>query len=116
MGNVGMAICCLKLVGHCHFPPDTGDVAAVKELIREEQPGIARERTEYLYGPVTRRSAQWVDKLRDRYDGRCQICAWNPRGDYGKHICEAHHLHWLSRGGEDDLDNMVLCPHHLLRF
>ena len=28
-------------------------------------------------------------------------------------LCEAHHVHWLSRGGDDALHNMVLiCPNH----
>ena len=115
----------LPLESRAHILPEerlealafSGDTAAVKELIREEQPGIARERAEYLYGPVIRRSVQWVRELRDRYEGRCQICAWNPRGHYGEHLCEAHHLHWLSRGGEDELGNMaMLCPNHHTRF
>ena len=32
---------------------------------------------------------------------------------YGKDLTEAHHLHWLSRGGEDIAENLVLlCPNH----
>jgi hypothetical protein len=28
-------------------------------------------------------------------------------------LCHGHHIQWLSRGGDDALDNMVLvCPNH----
>ncbi len=30
------------------------------------------------------------------------------RAAYGDSICEAHHIVWLSRGGEDALANLVL--------
>jgi predicted HNH restriction endonuclease len=54
-----------------------------------------------------------VDDLRTLYDGRCQICSWAPRSVYGFDLCEAHHVRWLSRGGDDALENLVLvCPNH----
>lgn len=32
---------------------------------------------------------------------------------YKTDLCHGHHLQWLSRGGEDTLDNMMLvCPNH----
>ena len=41
------------------------------------------------------------------------MCLWDPRAEYGDWICEAHHIVWLSRGGEDALTNLVLlCPNH----
>ena len=53
------------------------------------------------------------DQLRDLYAGECQICGWAPRTHYGAEICEAHHVRWLSRGGDDTLSNLVLiCPNH----
>lgn len=37
-----------------------------------------------------------------------------PRHTYGIELCEAHHVGWLSCGGNDILDNRVLiCPNHL---
>ncbi len=32
---------------------------------------------------------------------------------YGKYLCQGHHVHWLSQGGEDSENNMMLvCPNH----
>lgn len=59
------------------------------------------------------RSARLVAELRSLYGGRCQICEWRPTAIYGAELCEGHHWHWLSRGGTDDLANLVLlCPNH----
>ncbi|WP_174449391.1 HNH endonuclease [Azospirillum baldaniorum] len=90
-----------------------GDEAAVAVLIRDEAPGLAAERRRYLTTEAIRRDRQHVEALRALYDGRCQICEWAPRARYGADICEGHHVRWLSRGGQDDLSNMVLiCPNH----
>jgi 5-methylcytosine-specific restriction enzyme A len=38
---------------------------------------------------------------------------YTPNTRYGLRLCHGHHIQWLSRGGEDELDNMVLiCPNH----
>lgn len=93
--------------------------------------GIARSDTPYLdrllssehaFGPDRRftllcevpvRSRGLVERLRELYAGRCQLCLWEPTRVYGAELCEAHHLQWLSRGGRDELDNLVLlCPNH----
>jgi hypothetical protein len=59
------------------------------------------------------RSGGFVRELRALYGGKCQICEWSPSSLYGADLCEAHHWHWLSRGGRDDLENLVLlCPNH----
>jgi 5-methylcytosine-specific restriction protein A len=90
-----------------------GDIEALELLIREEEPGMAIQRREYLYRQAIRRNKQLVQELREMYSGNCQICLWNPRASYGKELCHGHHLHWLSRGGADSIDNMVLvCPNH----
>ncbi len=32
---------------------------------------------------------------------------------YKQPLCHGHHLHWISPGGEDEMENMVLlCPSH----
>jgi len=71
-------------------------------------------RTRYLYesfDPV--RARKHVLHLQDLYEGRCQICLYDPIDRYGRHLCHAHHIQWLSRGGEDELENLVLiCPNH----
>ena len=76
-----------------------GDENAVARLLKEESVGIAEERRRYLMTAAVRRDRDLVDHLRDLYAGECQICGWAPRTQYGAEICEAHHVHWLSRGG-----------------
>lgn len=90
-----------------------GDPAGVARLIQKEDPGIAEERRKYLYGPSVSKNPQLTAELQTVYEGRCQLCLWDPRGTYGDSICEAHHIVWLSRGGEDALTNLaLLCPNH----
>ncbi|MBA2668812.1 MAG: HNH endonuclease [Gemmatimonadetes bacterium] len=90
-----------------------GDREAVYQLIREENPGVARERQRYLYQAAPVRNRSLAEQLHELYDGRCQVCEWNPRDEYGRNLCHAHHIQWLSRGGADDIDNLVLiCPNH----
>ena len=90
-----------------------GDSDAVSRLIRSEAPGIADERRRYLFEKAPQRNPEHVNELRKLYGGVCQLCGWNPRSQYRRDLCEAHHVHWLSRGGDDELHNMVLiCPNH----
>jgi len=59
------------------------------------------------------RNPDLVDDLHDLYDGRCQVCRWDPFDEYGEPLCEGHHIQWLSRGGDDALNNLMLvCPNH----
>lgn len=62
---------------------------------------------------VFARNRRHVRELKEKYEGKCQICGSVPfEGKLGD-ISEAHHIHWLSRGGSDILDNLVLlCPNH----
>lgn len=90
-----------------------GDIEAVKNLVRDERPGVAEERKNYFYTQAPTRNQNLVEKLQRIYSGKCQICQWNPIDDYGKEICHGHHIQWLSRGGADEIQNMVLiCPNH----
>lgn len=85
---------------------------AVRKLIRETPVGIAENRVEYLVQqPV--RSRSLVRQIHGMYGGRCQICGFDPRLLYQVDVCHAHHLIYLSRGGEDRLENLaLLCPNH----
>lgn len=90
-----------------------GDAAAVAALITEESPGLSQKRREYLYRQAPTRHRGFAHQLRELYGGQCQICAWDPQDRYGRNLCHAHHLQWLSRGGEDEISNMALvCPNH----
>ncbi len=87
--------------------------AANDELVSAllgQRPGPGAQRGSYLR-QRTRRSRPLVHRLRALYGGRCQVCAWRSDGEI--EVCEAHHVRWLSRGGEDDLHNLaLLCPNH----
>jgi hypothetical protein len=90
-----------------------GDEEAVASLLQAEPAGIADARKRYLLASSTQRDRRLVEDLRSVYSGECQICSWSPRRVYGAELCEGHHVHWLSRGGPDDVSNMVLlCPNH----
>ena len=83
------------------------------DLLHEEHPCIAEARQEYLFSKAPTRNRELVEELQQLYDGRCQLCRWDPRDIYGYSLCHGHHIHWLSRGGDDDLKNlMLLCPNH----
>jgi hypothetical protein len=91
----------------------SGDQAAVDRLIQEEPSGLVEQRRRYLRQIAAKRNRQLVEHLQQLYGGRCQLCSWEPRKRYGTELCEAHHIRWLSRGGEDRLQNLVLvCPNH----
>jgi len=91
----------------------TGDTEAVAHLLQAEDPGLAEQRRRYLYATAPTRSRRLVRELRSLYDGACQVCAWQPAATYGAELCEAHHIQWLSRGGDDSLANLLLlCPNH----
>src|SRR5690606_36430463 len=68
----------------------------------------------YLYESVNvQRARRNVEELKKLYDGRCQICLYDPKRRYGHSLCHGHHIQWLARGGADELENMVLvCPNH----
>ncbi len=59
------------------------------------------------------RNPRLVKQLHDWYKGRCQLCAFDPKLLYGVRACSGHHVVYLSRGGHDQLENMLLlCPNH----
>jgi 5-methylcytosine-specific restriction protein A len=90
-----------------------GDPEAVKALVKSEPAGLAEKRAAYLYKKAVRRSPRIVEQLKAMYEGQCQVCQWSPRSSYSTDICEGHHIRWLSRGGEDEIENLVLlCPNH----
>jgi 5-methylcytosine-specific restriction enzyme A len=82
-------------------------------LLRETREAYS-ERTAYLYTSVdVQRARRHIQQLQDLYGGRCQLCMFDPYGRFGFRLCHGHHIQWLSRGGEDTLENLVLiCPNH----
>ena len=61
------------------------------------------------------RNRQLVQELYDLYGGRCQVTAHDSPVLYGVPTAEAHHIVFRSRGGEDELENMVLVSPNLHR-
>jgi 5-methylcytosine-specific restriction protein A len=63
---------------------------------------------------VFNRSPHVVAAVLDRADGHCECCksaAPFKRAVNGKPYLEVHHKKWLSKGGEDTIENAVaLCP------
>ena len=49
-----------------------------------------------------------VRDLKSRYKGVCQISGSTPLDGVAGDITEAHHIEWLTRGGSDTTDNMVV--------
>jgi len=90
-----------------------GDATSIERLIIMEAQGLSDARRQYLYKQAPSRNKHLVYKLRKMYKSQCQICGWNPLKEYNTELCVAHHLQWLSRGGEDKMQNLVLvCPNH----
>jgi 5-methylcytosine-specific restriction protein A len=90
-----------------------GNQEDVRRLLERLPHGIARERLAYLYTKPPTRSRRFAITLHGLYGGKCQICLWSPFDDYGQQLCHGHHIHWLCRGGQDTIHNMVLvCPNH----
>lgn len=82
-------------------------------LLADGELGISPSRRRQLMRDVPRRSRALIRQLHERYHGRCQICQWEPASVYGSDVTEGHHLQWLSRGGVDELGNLILlCPNH----
>jgi len=90
-----------------------GSSSVVDDKLGEEPLELEEERRMYLYGPKIERRRAWAGQLRGMYQDQCQLCGWSARHAYGHETCESHHMHWISRGGPDELDNLVLlCPNH----
>lgn len=77
---------------------------------------MSEARRQYLLTKSRTRRGVLVTQLKDMYDGRCQISGWNPRAEFGRDLCEAHHIQWLSRGGEDEMSNLILVSPNIHRM
>lgn len=88
------------------------DAEAVQKVIREHPTSIAEYRVDHLIQQPSR-SRTLVRQVHQMYHGRCQVCGFDPVLVYRVEACHAHHLVYLSRGGDDVLSNMaLLCPNH----
>ena len=74
------------------------------EAITERMPP---ERREYIRELVVR-NRQHVADLKRLYEGRCQVSGKLVLDGLAGDITEVHHIEWLTRGGLDVEDNMVV--------
>ena len=88
--------------------------SGAREMLLSERREDHTVRMRYLFETVDiTRARKHVEWLQKEYAGQCQICRFDPRARYGRRLCHGHHIEWLSRGGDDALENMVLiCPNH----
>ena len=85
---------------------------AVHEVIAQYHVGTSDLRRSILRNLYTR-NRTLVAELQSIYQGRCQLCGFDPQLLYGVKACSAHHIIYLSRGGQDEMKNMLLvCPNH----
>lgn len=83
-----------------------------ERFIREDHGGISDQKKFSLYSSYTR-NRQLVGELGSLYQGRCQLCGFDPMTLYAVEASEAHHIVYRSRGGDDTMENLVLlCPNH----
>lgn len=88
--------------------------AGARDAVVREPAAEYGARSRYLFETVdVTRARRHVEQLQQVYAGRCQICLFDPQECYDRNLCHGHHIHWLSRGGEDALEDLVLiCPNH----
>jgi 5-methylcytosine-specific restriction endonuclease McrA len=102
----------MQVVDEYELERDLAEGEAVAELLRREHRGASPERVQHLIASA-RRNRQLAKEVHDLYEGRCQLCAFDSPLVYGVPSAESHHLVYLSRGGEDVQENLVLaCPNH----
>jgi hypothetical protein len=79
------------------------DGAAALAVTEEDTP----TRREYRREMVVRNRAL-VGDLKRLYGGCCQMSGEVPLNGMAGDITEAHHIHWLTRGGSDRRENVVI--------
>lgn len=83
----------------------------LQSVLRESSAQYSDARTGELMAAARDRSL--VGELRRLYGDKCQLCGFDGRVVYGVKASEAHYIVYLSRGGDDSLENMLLlCPNH----
>ena len=87
--------------------------SVAEEVIDTQEGGVSAARRAFPKTTNYRRNRLLVTELHRRYQGRCQLCAFAPDVVYGVAANRGHHITYLSRGGADELGNLILlCPNH----
>ncbi len=91
--------------------PNKNESSKIEDINERINSGSGKKKTTNVI--IYERSQKVVDETKRRANGFCQLCN-NPApfiDNEGKPYLEAHHVKWLSRGGEDSTNNTVaLCP------
>ncbi|MBD2167426.1 HNH endonuclease [Calothrix membranacea FACHB-236] len=77
-------------------------------------PHLKNEKQEVVVQRI-KRFQQIVVQIKNKYRNRCQFenCGFTFKKHDGSFYSEAHHLHYLSKEGSQEEDNVViLCPNH----
>lgn len=98
--------------------PGDEQMKHARELTLEELKHVAIKCANYKEISVEKgmgryRSIYIAEYAKKKANGRCQLCGMPaPFSDNnGEPYLESHHVKWLSKGGEDSIDNVVaLCP------
>jgi 5-methylcytosine-specific restriction protein A len=88
----------------------SGSEEQLSLLLKNEHAGVS-EHTKQEILTSYKRDRKLVEELNALYGGRCQVTGFDSPLVYGVPTSEAHHIVYRSRGGLDELDNLVLvCP------
>jgi len=86
--------------------------AELASFVEDQSLAYSVERRSELINSYSR-NRKFAEKLIELYLGRCQVCLFDSRGVYSVDTAEAHHIIYRSRGGLDEIENLVLvCPNH----
>jgi predicted restriction endonuclease len=66
---------------------------------------------------LMKKDLQLVNKLKKRYDYKCQICGYSFLMDNGEYYCEAHYIEPVTENTEQTPENvLILCANHHRMF
>ena len=84
----------------------------LESLMKDEAGGYS-EKTRMEIRQGYKRNRKLVTTLYELYSGRCQVTGHDSPLLYGVSTAEAHHVVYRSRGGADELENLVLVSPNL---
>lgn len=88
-----------------------------KHFSEDMEPEVLKNVTEEKLLYLVKRYRNIVNKKKEEYGCRCQICGLTFPMDNGNYYCEAHHIIPLSENGSQDSENIIiLCANHHRMF
>lgn len=96
-----------------------GDNQSREALLTEDDVGKLEDQISMMELKIAlmKKDLQLVQKLKKRYDYRCQICGYNFLMDNGEYYCEAHYIEPVTEDNEQTAENvLILCANHHRMF